>query len=105
MTCGGCSFARYCSKECQKLAWRLHKLECERLKQVYPNLPLTEVLFLSRVLDRKLYIEENGDKGAWESERKFKEFVFYIVMFGLFARKIDWKKLLPDFPTTISFQK
>lgn len=75
MTCGACSFARYCSKDCQKLAWRLHKDECERLKMVFPRLPLTEVLFLSRVLDRKRYLEENEDKGAWESERKFEEYV------------------------------
>jgi hypothetical protein len=40
---------------------------------VFPRLPLTEVLFLSRVLDRKRYIEEHGDKGGWETERKFEE--------------------------------
>jgi len=75
MTCGACSFARYCSKDCQKMAWRFHKSECERLKMVFPNLPLTEVLFLSRVIDRRRYIEENGDKGGWETERKFDDLI------------------------------
>ncbi|KAI6190482.1 Histone-lysine N-methyltransferase SMYD3 [Aphelenchoides bicaudatus] len=75
MTCGGCNFARYCSKDCQKLAWRLHKQECERLKLAFPKLPLTEVLFLSRILDRKRYIEENGDKGSWETERTFDDLI------------------------------
>ncbi|KAI6202223.1 Histone-lysine N-methyltransferase SMYD3 [Aphelenchoides besseyi] len=73
LTCSACSFARYCSKQCQKEAWRLHKEECERLKIAFPNLPMTEVLFLSRIIDRRRFIEENGDKGGWECERKFDE--------------------------------
>lgn len=34
MTCSACAFARYCSKDCQKFAWKDHKPECERLKAV-----------------------------------------------------------------------
>ncbi|KAH7725435.1 Protein SET-18 a [Aphelenchoides avenae] len=75
MTCSACAFARYCSKDCQKFAWKAHKPECDRLKAVFPNLPLTEVLFLSRVIDKLLFIEENGDKFGWEKERKFDELV------------------------------
>jgi hypothetical protein len=50
LTCGSCSFARYCSKDCQ----------CRRLKAVFPQLPLTEVLFMSRIVDKvsnRLYLK------------------------------------------------
>ncbi|KAI1705998.1 MYND finger domain-containing protein [Ditylenchus destructor] len=75
MACAACTFARYCSKECQRLAWKVHKAECRRLKQVFPNLPMTEVMFLSRCIDKVLFLEENGDKYNWEKERKFTELV------------------------------
>ncbi|PIO59669.1 hypothetical protein TELCIR_18862, partial [Teladorsagia circumcincta] len=38
---------------------------------VFPNLPLTEVLFLSKIVDRLIFLAENGDKFGWERERKF----------------------------------
>jgi hypothetical protein len=28
--CGGCQAARYCSRKCQKLAWRVHKPSCDK---------------------------------------------------------------------------
>ncbi|KAI6225222.1 Histone-lysine N-methyltransferase SMYD3 [Aphelenchoides fujianensis] len=75
MTCSACSFARYCSKDCQKQAWRMHKEECGRLKIAFPKLPMTEVMFLSRIIDRRRFIEAEGDKGGWEAERKFDELI------------------------------
>ncbi|KAL3998902.1 MYND finger family protein [Acanthocheilonema viteae] len=70
--CSKCKLARYCNKECQCLAWKkLHRAECKRLEAVFPNLPLSEVLFLSRIIDKVLFIEQNGDKYKWEKDRKW----------------------------------
>lgn len=33
LKCGNCGFARYCSKECQKKAWKKHKTFCNFTKQ------------------------------------------------------------------------
>uniref|UniRef100_A0AAF5RSX9 MYND-type domain-containing protein n=2 Tax=Wuchereria bancrofti TaxID=6293 RepID=A0AAF5RSX9_WUCBA len=72
--CAKCELARYCNKECQRLAWKKHhRAECERLKMVYPNLPLSEVLFLSRIIDRILLLEQYGDKHKWEKSRKWSD--------------------------------
>ncbi|KAL8665775.1 MAG: hypothetical protein Q9168_007626 [Polycauliona sp. 1 TL-2023] len=30
LTCGGCGKVRYCSKECQKAAWKAHKVQCKK---------------------------------------------------------------------------
>lgn len=60
-------------KNCQRLGWKFHKNECRRLKKVFPHLPLTEVLFLSRIIDRVVFLEQNGDKFNWERDRKWSE--------------------------------
>ncbi|CAI4227706.1 unnamed protein product [Auanema sp. JU1783] len=69
--CAACQFAQYCKKECQAEAWMMHKHECRRLKNVFPNLPLTEVLFLSKIIDRVVFLKEVGDKFNWERDRKY----------------------------------
>ncbi|VDK44405.1 unnamed protein product, partial [Gongylonema pulchrum] len=79
--CNKCNFARYCNKVFlvyswllpkPRLAWKQHhRAECRRLEAVFPNLPLTEVLFLSRIIDRVLFLEQNGDKCGWEKNRKW----------------------------------
>lgn len=33
MRCGGCQKAEYCSRECQKLAWKTHKVVCPAAKK------------------------------------------------------------------------
>lgn len=58
-------------QDCQRLAWKNHRSECQRLNAVYPNLPLSEVLFLSRVIDRVLFLEQNGDRYGWQRNRKW----------------------------------
>uniref|UniRef100_A0A914RNY4 MYND-type domain-containing protein n=1 Tax=Parascaris equorum TaxID=6256 RepID=A0A914RNY4_PAREQ len=89
LKCASCEFARYCdkvtdlndrritnfslTKVCQRIAWKHHKNECRRLKAVFPNLPLTEVLFMSRIIDRVLFLEANGDKYGWERDRKWSD--------------------------------
>jgi hypothetical protein len=32
LRCSSCKFARYCSRECQKKAWSMHKKECMAIK-------------------------------------------------------------------------
>ncbi|CAD5226138.1 unnamed protein product [Bursaphelenchus xylophilus] len=73
--CSGCNFVKYCSKECQKMGWTLHKSECKRLQKVFPNLPLSDVLFLSKVIDRKDHIEKHGDKYGYEIARPISKLV------------------------------
>ncbi|KRX91729.1 SET domain-containing protein 14 [Trichinella pseudospiralis] len=72
--CGGCHWYRYCNRACQRASWKEHhKLECARLQLVFPNLPVTEVLFLGRICDRLRFIEANGDLKKWQAERRFDE--------------------------------
>ncbi|PAV81038.1 hypothetical protein WR25_01987 isoform A [Diploscapter pachys] len=75
LKCAGCNFVRYCCKDCQRLAWKVHRPECRRLKTSFPNLPLTEVLFLSKIVDKVVFLKLNGDKFGWEKERKFSSLV------------------------------
>ncbi|GMT34970.1 hypothetical protein PFISCL1PPCAC_26267, partial [Pristionchus fissidentatus] len=71
LKCSACQFVQYCDQDCQKSAWSVHKHECRRLKQVFPYLPMTEVSFLSKVVDRVLCLSEKGDEHGWERERTF----------------------------------
>ncbi|GLE06253.1 hypothetical protein PINS_up015495 [Pythium insidiosum] len=32
MKCGGCKSTQYCSRQCQKKAWKTHKVDCKRLR-------------------------------------------------------------------------
>lgn len=54
LRCGGCKFARYASKDSQRLAWQLHhREECVALQACNPNMPpptvrLVAQLFWSR---------------------------------------------------------
>lgn len=72
--CGNCRFARYCNKDCQRQAWKdHHKLECARLKKVFPYLPVTEAIFLGRIADKVNFIEKNGDVHEWQKDRRWDE--------------------------------
>uniref|UniRef100_A0AC35U879 MYND-type domain-containing protein n=1 Tax=Rhabditophanes sp. KR3021 TaxID=114890 RepID=A0AC35U879_9BILA len=100
MKCAACEFACYCNKECQKLAWKTHRGECKRLKNVFPNLPLTEVLFLSRVIDKVLFIERHGDHYGWEANRKFGELMSHEDDIRKDPKKVEhFKKLLTKMET------
>ncbi|XP_071802514.1 histone-lysine N-methyltransferase SMYD3-like [Asterias amurensis] len=50
--CSACRFAYYCNRDCQRAAWSSHKLECEGISRVTPNVPSDHVRLMSR-LSRK----------------------------------------------------
>lgn len=51
--CSNCKFARYCNRECQKSAWKDHKIECERILNVSPNIPTDLVRLMARIMQQK----------------------------------------------------
>ena len=51
--CSKCKFARYCNRECQKSAWKDHKIECERIVNVSPNIPTDLVRLMARIIHQK----------------------------------------------------
>ena len=50
--CSKCKFARYCGRECQKKAWKEHKIECERIIRVSPNMPTDLVRLMARIMQK-----------------------------------------------------
>uniref|UniRef100_A0A6F9DU65 [histone H3]-lysine(4) N-trimethyltransferase n=1 Tax=Phallusia mammillata TaxID=59560 RepID=A0A6F9DU65_9ASCI len=61
LKCGGCKFARYCNKECQKKAWTDHRPECAAIKRVFPGQPVDQTRMVGRILwkrDQNLAKEE-----------------------------------------------
>lgn len=50
--CSKCKFARYCGRECQKKAWKEHKIECERIIRVSPNIPTDLVRLMARIMQK-----------------------------------------------------
>ena len=69
MFCGKCRNARYCDRECQRIDWERHKLECEscdaaRISSKYPLLIASGMGDLVRI--RKL-VEEGIDVNASNS--------------------------------------
>ncbi len=51
--CSNCKFARYCNRECQKSAWKDHKIECERILNVSPNIPTDLVRLMARIMQQQ----------------------------------------------------
>ncbi|CAG5088126.1 Oidioi.mRNA.OKI2018_I69.PAR.g11739.t1.cds [Oikopleura dioica] len=49
--CAGCKLQYYCSKDCQKSAWKWHKEECKMLKSE-KSIPDDITMFLGRILLR-----------------------------------------------------
>uniref|UniRef100_A0A1I7XI77 Tetratricopeptide repeat protein n=1 Tax=Heterorhabditis bacteriophora TaxID=37862 RepID=A0A1I7XI77_HETBA len=43
--------------------------------KAFPNLPLTEVLFLSKIIDRIVFLDKNGDQFGFQKERTFASLV------------------------------
>ena len=70
--CSKCKFARYCNRECQKRAWKDHKVECERVVRVSPNVPTDLVRLMARILqlenaERKSARKSGSSSAAFQS--------------------------------------
>jgi SET and MYND domain-containing protein len=52
LRCSKCKLVYYCSSECQKASWSLHKYECENTQRVAPHKPTPTMLLLCRLLWR-----------------------------------------------------
>ena len=54
LRCGGCKFARYASRDDQRLAWQLgHREECAALQACSPNIPPATVRLVARLFWRR----------------------------------------------------
>jgi len=65
LRCSSCKFARYCSRECQKKAWSMHKKECMAIKRIAPRTASDEVRMVSQILWKQA---ERGEKRAKSEE-------------------------------------
>ena len=64
----GCKYARYCNKECQKKAWKDHKLECAAVQRVFPGQPVDQTRLVARLLWKRSQNRESGIKNIVEIE-------------------------------------
>lgn len=48
--CSRCQYVFYCSKNCQRSAWLLHKLECTNLKKISPKMLPESAHLLIRIM-------------------------------------------------------
>lgn len=68
--CSGCLIQSYCSTECQKDDWKIHKIICPYLKQ-NDNLPMDKVTIVSSELQKQA-------KFGTISEIRILKFVFLL---------------------------
>ena len=66
--CSRCKSASYCSKECQKAAWKLHKADCNEFLEI----PLQKPDASNKTKAKKMIIPNNATNNEW-SERMPKE--------------------------------
>ncbi|KAG7158937.1 histone-lysine N-methyltransferase ASHR1-like isoform X2 [Homarus americanus] len=57
--CQGCRKNWYCSDECERLSWPIHRYECDNLKRLDPYTPPDFVRLMARVI---LRLRDGGDK-------------------------------------------
>lgn len=50
--CSSCKLVYYCGLTCQRMAWKLHKLECKHLNKMFPKMPSDTVRLLGLLLLR-----------------------------------------------------
>lgn len=72
--CSGCRQEHYCGRECQAAAWKMHRLECLRLKRVSPKVVPDTARLIAKII---LKLQNAGDNMAEEISpnysRKFKD--------------------------------
>ena len=66
--CMGCKYARYCNKECQRKAWKDHKLECAAVQRIFPGQPVDQTRLVARLLWKRSQNRESGIKKIVEIE-------------------------------------
>ncbi|KAK3230724.1 hypothetical protein Dsin_002605 [Dipteronia sinensis] len=107
--CSGCQVAWYCGSTCQKLDWKLHRLEChalsrldkDRRKYVTPSIRLIVKLYLRRKLQSEKVIPTTAtDKYdlvealvAHMSDIDEKQLVLYAQMSNLVNLILQWPEI------------
>lgn len=98
--CSKCKFARYCNRECQKSAWKDHKIECERIMNVSPNIPTDLVRLMARIIQQKhsksdktysIYTTLVSHQEEFDDQRK-KAFSAILTVLEQFVGERDFEK-------------
>ncbi|EPS73138.1 hypothetical protein M569_01616, partial [Genlisea aurea] len=96
--CSGCKFVCYCGSSCQKLDWRLHSVECQKLSELsldrLKSLTSSLRLMLRLCIRRKLEIEEVYPTTASENYKNVEALVSHFSKFDekrmvLYAQMAD----------------
>ncbi|MPC66530.1 Histone-lysine N-methyltransferase SMYD3 [Portunus trituberculatus] len=66
--CSGCRLEHYCGRECQAAAWKIHRLECQRLKRVAPRVPPDTARLMAKIVSQIdiPHTYKNRNKGSCE---------------------------------------
>lgn len=74
LKCSGCQYVYYCSRDCQRDSWYIHKLECANLKRISPKVLPAAARLMARII---LKLERGGheEKGFYDGDkfRRFKD--------------------------------
>lgn len=74
LKCSGCQYVYYCNRNCQTIAWPLHKAECVCLKRADGKIVPDAARVMTRII---LKLNDGGDaeKGYYTEKfyRKFKD--------------------------------
>jgi len=101
--CSGCSKCFYCSRDCQKKGWPLHKYECKQLKK-YENQPSDKCLIFARLMN-KLKLNNDGKgthlRGVFDLKYTY-ESSTVSTKATLGKILMNSKKIFEKFPTKIS---
>lgn len=100
--CSKCKFARYCNRECQKSAWKDHKTECERILNVYPNIPTDLVRLMARIMQQQagrkmssVYTSLVSHQKDFDDEKK-EAFSAIVTVLHQFVGERDFQKSCSD---------
>lgn len=76
-SCRLCGKVGYCSVNCEKESWSIHKFECPNMKRIDPKIVPDSVRMLSRVIYKMKYFKGSESKGFYgvqpDEYRQFKD--------------------------------
>lgn len=76
-SCRLCGKVGYCSVECEKEGWTMHKFECPNMKRIDPRIVPDSVRMLSKVIYKMKYFKGSEIKGFYGDQpdeyRQFKD--------------------------------